>query len=93
MKVGSSSTGRTAGFDPANEGSIPSSRTLINCSLPSPCRLCGGPTWLQDDEGSLHPCCELSRRSGATVDVDGLLVCPSCKASEKLNREQRRRHG
>ena len=65
----------------------------LNCLLPSPCRLCGGPTWLQDELGSIHPCCELWKRSGGSVDSDGLLVCPGCRASEKLNREQRRRHG
>ena len=62
-------------------------------ALPAPCRLCGGPTWLADDEGSIHPCCELSRGQGAVVDAEGLLSCPACKASEKLNQEQRRRHG
>ena len=62
-------------------------------SLPSPCRLCGGPTWLADELGSLHPCCELSRGQGAVVDAEGLLVCPACKASEVINREWRRRHG
>ena len=68
------------------------SPVYVNNPLPAPCRLCGGPTWLADDEGSIHPCCELSRGQGAVVDAEGLLVCPACKASEVINREWRRRH-
>jgi hypothetical protein len=61
--------------------------------LPVPCRLCGGPTWLSDDSGAIHPCCELWSRSGGRVDDYGLLVCVACETGAGLNREQRRRHG
>lgn len=60
----------------------PGPRYLSN-SLPSPCRLCGGPTWLADDEGGIHPCCELS--------WDGNR-CVACDASEALNRSHRNRN-
>ena len=77
MKVGSSSIGRTAGFGPADEGSTPSSRTMAVCA---PCRLCHGPTWMADELGAVHPCCQLNGEE-----------CIGCRASESLNREQRRR--
>jgi hypothetical protein len=52
--------------------------------LPAPCRACGGPSWLQDDLGAVHPCCVLmwTKATG----------CISCKASATLNKEHRRRH-
>lgn len=50
-------------------------------AFPGPCRLCGGPAWMQDELGSVHPCCQLWNRGD----------CPACKASESLNREHRRR--
>lgn len=50
--------------------------------LPAPCRGCGGPSWLSDDLGAVHPCCELNGQP-----------CVGCKASEMSNREWRRRHG
>lgn len=57
----------------------------LSTALPAPCRKCGGPSWLSDDSGAIHPCCELmwTQETG----------CLSCRASEMLNREQRRRHG
>lgn len=84
--------GRPTGESMVNSGNLRKGR-LHHLNLPAPCRLCGGPSWLQDAEGSIHPCCELSARSGAKLDADGLLICPACRASEVLNREQRRRHG
>lgn len=55
----------------------------ISNPLPAPCRHCGGPSWLSDDLGAIHPCCELM-----WTEASG---CLSCRASETLNREQRRR--
>lgn len=60
------------------------SRSFVSVSLPAPCRRCGGPSWLSDDLGAIHPCCELH---GAGEGKP----CPACKSSEQLNREQRRR--
>lgn len=50
--------------------------------LPSPCRKCSGPTWLADELGGVHPCCELM-----WTEEGG---CVGCRVSEK---ERRRRHG
>ena len=75
----------TPPFGGGVEGSTPSRR-----ALPRPCRHCGGPTWREDEEGAVHPCCELWRNKGKT-DAEGLLICPACRESERLNREQRNR--
>ncbi len=56
--------------------------------LPAPCRLCGGPTWLTDELGAIHPCCELSGRRTAEGEWGG---CLSCRTSEQLNRNFRER--
>lgn len=55
-------------------------REYLNCSFPTPCRVCGGPSWKEDQEGAVHPCCALHGDN-----------CLACKASTTLNREQRRR--
>lgn len=54
-----------------------------NTEFPAPCRACGGPSWKEDDIGPVHPCC-------ADMWEEGI-GCLSCRASEMLNREQRRR--
>ena len=56
---------------------------FVSAILPAPCRLCGGPTWLTDDLGAIHPCCELM-----WTDAGG---CLSCRTSEHLNRQHRQR--
>lgn len=63
---------------PANPGP-----PYLSTLLPAPCRNCHGPSWLADELGAVHPCCQMH----------GAGECPSCRASEMLNREQRRRHG
>ena len=60
-----------------------SPRAFVSNILPAPCRACGGPSWLTDDIGSVHPCCRLS-----WTEITG---CLSCRASDKLNKEHRRR--
>jgi hypothetical protein len=74
----------TSPFDGEVEGSSPSPRTYNSTSLPAPCRRCGGPSWLADEDGAIHPCCELHRAGKGRP-------CLACKSSEMLNREQRRR--
>lgn len=59
--------------------------TYLSTLLPAPCRKCGGPSWMTDEEGAVHPCCEFM-----WTERDG---CVSCRESEKLNREWRRRYG
>lgn len=51
-----------------------------NSFFPAPCRGCGGPAWMTDEEGAIHPCCQIHGQP-----------CPACHASARLNREQRRR--
>ena len=107
MGVGDGVIGNTADFGSVVEGSSPSPRasvpdlalygdesagavtlrrrgTYSSIILPAPCRKCGGPSWKADDEGSIHPCCELM-----WTEAGG---CLSCRTSEVLNREHRRRH-
>lgn len=57
---------------------------FLAITLPAPCRQCGGPSWLADELGSVHPCCELTWGPGG---------CVGCRASAMLNEQQRRRHG
>lgn len=58
------------------EGSV----TTHTTSFPAPCRVCGGPSWREDGEGAVHPCCVMHGNP-----------CLACEASKMLNREQRRR--
>ena len=105
MVIGDGAIGSTGVFGASDLGSSPSPRAshaesaplaslgtsvdgvvsravgVTQLIVPGPCRLCGGPTWMQDELGSVHPCCQLWNRGD----------CPACKASEALNREQRRR--
>lgn len=66
-------------------GGVAPTPHYLSTSLPAPCRKCGGPSWKADELGAVHPCCELmwTEESG----------CVSCRESERLNREWRRRHG
>lgn len=103
MVISGGAIGSTSPFGGENEGSNPSPRasvpdlalygdepardsgdrrrsTYSSSTLPAPCRACGGPSWLEDELGAIHPCCQLHGQE-----------CPACKASETLNREQRRR--
>ena len=70
----------TESFGDSVERSSRSPRAYSDSEFPAPCRACGGPTWKRDDEGAVHPCCELHG-----------IPCPACVASESLNREQARR--
>jgi hypothetical protein len=40
-----------------------------------PCRVCGRPSWMADDLGPAHPCCE------AWAAREPRKPCPSCAAS------------
>lgn len=73
----------TSPFGGEVEGSTPSRRAaFISQLIPAPCRLCGGPSYLTDDLGAIHACCQLN--------WDGRR-CVACDTSESLNREHRRR--
>jgi hypothetical protein len=79
MDIRGSVMGNTGDFDSPDPRSSrgPGASQLI---VPAPCRLCHGPTWMQDELGAVHPCCALNGGE-----------CLACWASEALNREHRRR--
>lgn len=52
-------------------------------NIPAPCSDCGGPTWMQDELGAVHPCCRLW--------ADKSTSCPACAASAGLNKNHQSR--
>lgn len=66
----------TTGWYPARGLASPIRHNLF----PAPCRGCGGPSWLSDDSGAIHPCCELNGQP-----------CVGCVTSETLNQRHRDR--
>ena len=65
-----------------DEGPRYPSSTSHHLIVPAPCRLCAGPSYLTDELGAIHGCCQLM--------WDGRR-CLACDTSEALNREHRRR--
>lgn len=61
-------------------------KDLRRLELPGVCRFCGDPTWMADDDGPLHPCCEM----WAAVLAAGK-PCPACAQSRSATREWRER--
>jgi hypothetical protein len=51
---------------------------------PGPCRYCGLPSWLTDDTGPLHPCCQLWQ-----AELEAGRACPACAASRAYWRSRR----
>lgn len=50
-----------------------------------PCRYCGRPSYLSDDEGPLHPCCK------KWIGEWGYKTCVACSTSDAAHRERERR--
>jgi hypothetical protein len=50
-----------------------------------PCRYCGLPSWLSDDTGPLHPCCQLW-----AAELQAGRPCPACAASRTYWRSRLR---
>ena len=71
------------GDEPAGERVDRRRSTYSSNFLPAPCHFCGGPSWLADETGAVHPCCVLEwRRTGG---------CLACQTSDRLNKDHRRR--
>jgi hypothetical protein len=58
---------------------------IATCVRPQPCRYCGEPTWLSDDEGGLHVCCRY------WLGEVGARWCLSCRTASGLKAADARR--
>jgi len=51
---------------------------IVTNTRPKPCRFCGEPSWVSDEDGPLHPCCSF------WIGVLGAHWCASCRTAKGL---------